>query len=112
MKGCKDFFFLICLLCCVCFFGRSAWPGKGFGVGGGVQNAIPWGFDLKLDSILTTEAGSTFFSTKREGFGGMDDVKKGARRFFFWGGKGGAVGDLGGVERLLCALEGLFSGLA
>lgn len=86
--------------------------GEGVRGGGGVQNAIPWGFDLKLDSILTTEAGSTFFSTKREGLGGMEDVKKGARRFFFWGRKGGAVGDLGGVERLLCALEGLFSGLA
>lgn len=65
--------------------------GRGRGLGwGGVQNAIPWGFDLKLDSILTTEAGSTFFSTKREGFGGMEDVKKVARRFFLvgegWGG--------------------------
>lgn len=62
--------------------------GEGVRGGGGVQNAIPWGFDLKLDSILTTEAGSTFFSTKREGLGGMEDVKKGARRFFFLGGEG------------------------
>lgn len=52
------------------FLGDLHGRGRGSGWGGGIQNAIPWGFDLKLDSILTTEADSTFFSTKREGLGG------------------------------------------
>lgn len=82
--------FSICLLCCVFFFFWGGdLHGRGRGSGWGVQNAIPWGFDSKLDSIPTTEAGSTFFSTKREGCAGMEDVKNEVRRFFFFRGVGG-----------------------
>lgn len=61
--------------------------------GRGVFN-IQWGFDMKLASIPTTKAGSTFFSTKMEGWGDGRREKKGTSSIFF-GGEGGGDWALG-----------------
>lgn len=111
MKGWMTFFFHLSFVLCFFWGGGSAWPGKGFGVGGSKCNTMGFWLETWLDTHHRSWLNILLY--KEGGLCGDGRCEKGGSSvyfilFFFWAGRGGGTGDLGGGERLVCALEGFF----
>lgn len=83
MTGSRDFLFCsVHLLCRVCFLGGLHGEGGWFNI----QYAGGFGFETRLDSYHRRLAQHS--SLQKGRLAGTEDVKKGARPFFFGGGRG------------------------